>query len=182
MTLTETSPRRFSMPPPRHVPEAPGRPQTPPQEPSTPDIDIGPRTVRDWLAGTFFEKALPDSSERERWDLFISATLGRAPAKLQRLYDVAVQAAFEVTGEYPAPPPAPPASLGERTAADLKFGPPPEAVLQPFLSIDPGEAMVLYGPGGAGKGTVAAWLLARYIQQDETNVAAILDWENHEGE
>ena len=52
-------------------------------------------------------------------------------------------------------------TIGTRTAADLRYGPPPEQLADPFLT--PEGATVLYGRGGVGKGVVACWLICRLV-------------------
>jgi hypothetical protein len=72
------------------------------------------------------------------------------------------------------------ALLGTRTAADLKYGPPPQPLLPPFFTTE--SALVLYGPGGAGKGTMASYLAIEYLRLDPENTVMVLDFEGHETE
>lgn len=72
------------------------------------------------------------------------------------------------------------APIGVRTAADLKWGAPPKPLIPPFFTTE--SAVVLYGPGGVGKGTMAAYLIREYLRLDDENVVMVLDFEGHESE
>jgi hypothetical protein len=72
-----------------------------------------------------------------------------------------------------------PVSLGMRTVADLRHGPPPQPAIPPFFTTE--EALVLYGPGGVGKGTVTAYVIAMWLRLFTADVY-ILDFEGHEEE
>jgi hypothetical protein len=70
------------------------------------------------------------------------------------------------------------ASIGIRTAADLRHGEPPPQLVGEFLT--PEDCTVLYGPGGTGKGITACWLILRLIRAD--HVVMVIDYEGHERE
>jgi AAA domain len=69
-------------------------------------------------------------------------------------------------------------SIGDRTAADLTYGPPPDQLVDPFLT--PDGATILYGKGGTGKGLIACLLTSRLVRAGQ--VVMILDYEGHERE
>lgn len=70
------------------------------------------------------------------------------------------------------------ASIGSRTAADLRFGIPPAQLAHPFLT--PEGATVVYARGGTGKTTVACWLAQRLVAAG--HVVMVVDYEGHERE
>lgn len=69
-------------------------------------------------------------------------------------------------------------SIGERTAAELNFGPPPDQVAHPFLT--PDGSTFIYGKGGVGKGLITCWLIAQLVRLG--HVVMIVDYEGHERE
>jgi hypothetical protein len=82
------------------------------------------------------------------------------------------------TGSLAPEPERPKARLGDRTAADLSFGLPPEQLVDPFLT--PEGATVMYAKGGTGKGLVACYLCVQLVRAGR--VVMILDYEGHERE
>lgn len=75
-------------------------------------------------------------------------------------------------------PAAPERTIGSRTAADLRYGPPLPQLADPFLTSE--GATVLYGKGGTGKGITACWLIQQLVAGE--HVVMILDYEGHERE
>ncbi len=73
---------------------------------------------------------------------------------------------------------APEPTIGSRTAADLRYGPPLPQLAAPFLTSE--GATVLYGKGGTGKGITACWLITRLVAAG--HVVMVLDFEGHERE
>jgi hypothetical protein len=66
-------------------------------------------------------------------------------------------------------------TIGNRTAADLRYGPPLDPLAPPFLT--PEGATVIYGRGGVGKGITAAWLTTRLGAAG--HVVMVVDFEGH---
>ena len=73
---------------------------------------------------------------------------------------------------------AAPKSIGCRTAADLRYGLPPDQLADPFLT--PEGPTVIYARGGTGKGMTACWLTQRLVAG--SHVVMVLDFEGHERE
>jgi hypothetical protein len=69
-------------------------------------------------------------------------------------------------------------TIGERTAIDLRHGPPPPQLAGAFLTSE--GPTVLYARGGTGKGLLACWL-ARHLVRDGGTVM-VVDFEGHEME
>lgn len=69
-------------------------------------------------------------------------------------------------------------SIGNRTAADLHFGPPLPQLADPFLT--PEGPTVIYGKGGTGKGMLACWLAIRLVRDGHS--VMVIDYEGHERE
>ena len=53
------------------------------------------------------------------------------------------------------------ASIGRKTAADLRYGTPPPQLVDPFLT--PEGSTVIYARGGTGKGVTASWLAKHLV-------------------
>ena len=70
------------------------------------------------------------------------------------------------------------ASIGTRTAADLRHGTPPPQLVDPFLT--PEGPTVIYARGGTGKGVTAAWLTRQLVAAG--HVVMVVDFEGHERE
>ena len=70
------------------------------------------------------------------------------------------------------------ASIGSRTAADLRHGEPPDQLAEPFLTAE--GPTVVYGRGGVGKGVLACWLARRLVAAG--HVVILVDYEGHERE
>lgn len=81
--------------------------------------------------------------------------------------------AFLADAGVPLPP-----TIGERTALDLRHGPPPPQLAGAFLT--PEGPTVIYGKGGTGKGVFACYLIAQLVRAG--HVPMILDYEYHERE
>ena len=71
-----------------------------------------------------------------------------------------------------------PSTIGTRTAADLRHGPPLPQLAGLFLTSE--GATVLYGKGGTGKGITACWLIRQLVA--DGHVVMVLDFEGHERE
>lgn len=71
-----------------------------------------------------------------------------------------------------------PASIGTRTALDLRHGTPPAQLVDPFLT--PEGPTVIYARGGTGKGLIACWLVCQLVATG--HVVMIVDFEGHERE
>jgi AAA domain len=69
-------------------------------------------------------------------------------------------------------------TIGTRTAADLRHGPPPDQLGDPYLTAE--GATCLYGRGGVGKGVLASWLIVRLARSG--HVVMVIDFEGHERE
>jgi hypothetical protein len=78
----------------------------------------------------------------------------------------------------PEPEPQAGPTIGNRTAADLRWGPPPPQLVRPFL--DSEGPTVLYGKGGAGKGVMTCWLAGQLVRSG--HVVMVVDYEGHETE
>jgi hypothetical protein len=92
-----------------------------------------------------------------------------------------LRAMLRTAPAYPvdADPPAPaPLGIGSRTAASLRYGPPPDQLADPFLT--PEGPTILYAKGGTGKGITACWLIHRLVTAG--HVVMVLDYEGHERE
>jgi hypothetical protein len=69
------------------------------------------------------------------------------------------------------------ARCGVRRLDALPTGPPPPLLID---RLDPNGHTVIYGPGGVGKGVVAAWWIVRLVEAG--HVVLIVDYEAHEAE
>jgi hypothetical protein len=69
-------------------------------------------------------------------------------------------------------------TIGTRTAADLRFGPPLPQLVPPFLT--PEGPTVMYARGGTGKGVTTCWLIQQLVAAGQ--VVMVLDYEGHERE
>jgi hypothetical protein len=129
-----------------------------------------------------WHRATPD--ERERYAMQAAITARRAIAQARRAgYDTLAQfiAASEdlepisisarrlASGQ---------ASIGSRTASDLRHGTPPDQLADPFLTAE--GPTVIYGRGGVGKGMLACWLARRLVSSG--HVVMLVDFEGHERE
>lgn len=75
---------------------------------------------------------------------------------------------------------APAATTGARWISAIEPIEPPKPLVGPFMATY--EATILYGPGGVGKGTTAAWMALEYLHADSNARVYILDFEHHEQE
>jgi hypothetical protein len=69
-------------------------------------------------------------------------------------------------------------TIGARTAADLRHGPPPDQLAGVFLTAE-GDT-VIYARGGTGKGLLACWLARQIVRAG--HVVMVVDFEGHEME
>jgi hypothetical protein len=69
-------------------------------------------------------------------------------------------------------------AIGNRTAADLRHGTPPDQLADPFLT--PEGPTVIYARGGTGKGMVACWWTQQLVAGG--HVVMLVDFEGHERE
>lgn len=69
---------------------------------------------------------------------------------------------------------------GVTTMFEIVPAEPQQPLVGPFLAT--AEETVLYGPGGAGKGTFAAWLTLEYLRQDSAARVYVLDFEHRQSE
>jgi hypothetical protein len=81
-------------------------------------------------------------------------------------------------GPVPFGPVAPGASIGTRTALDLRSGTAPAQLCHPFLTAE--GPTVIYARGGTGKGMVACWFVKRLVAAG--HVVMVVDFEGHERE
>ena len=72
----------------------------------------------------------------------------------------------------------PPSTIGYRTAADLRYGTPPDQLADPFAT--PEGPTILYARGGTGKGLMACWLSLRLVRSG--HAVMVIDFEGHERE
>ncbi len=70
------------------------------------------------------------------------------------------------------------ATIGARTALDLRHGTPPPQLAGEFLTAE--GPCVLYARGGTGKGMLACWFALRLVRAG--HVVMIVDYEGHERE
>lgn len=116
----------------------------------------------------------------------LRAAIDAINAELPEPKDVAaVTRAIGNVEQFPVDPPditiaglSNPATIGTRTALDLRHGPPPDQLGEPYLT--PEGVTCLYGRGGVGKGVTACWLALRLVRSG--HVVMVLDFEGHERE
>jgi hypothetical protein len=83
-----------------------------------------------------------------------------------------------VTAYAGIPKAGPPPTIGCLTAFDLPFGPPPNQLVDPYMT--PEGVTILYGKGGTGKGLVACYIVVQLVRAG--HVVMILDFEFHRRE
>lgn len=71
---------------------------------------------------------------------------------------------------------------GWLNVASIDRLPAPVPMVDPFLALRDGEAAILYGEGGATKGTTACLWIIELVRADAEARVLILDYENHEQE
>lgn len=151
---------------------------------------LSERLERAGVAGLFWLE--PPEGAPEHWDL-ADAERGRrveivasarrldlfAPSELEEL-DAALGALEGLPGD--GPPGDDPPGTGVRPMSEVESQPPPPPLVREFLALHPGEGAILYGPGGSGKGTTAAWLALEHVRQDPEGCVYVADFERHEAE
>jgi hypothetical protein len=74
----------------------------------------------------------------------------------------------------------PPGETGVLPISQIEYRLPTPPLVSVFMGTE--EATILYGPGGATKGTTAAWWALRHVREDREAVVYLLDFEHHESE
>jgi hypothetical protein len=97
-----------------------------------------------------------------------------------RPYEERVKAIANATSEKPLGTPETAKGTGWRWIVEMEPADPTPPLVGPFMATT--GATIMYGPGGVGKTTTAAWLALEHTSENPNNCAYILDFEHHENQ